>query len=118
MIAILFEYRGILVAVLGLVAYLLVTGLVGRAQVRQALLGLMLRAEKSARKGDFGFITGPQLMELVISQFMARVAPALPPWAAWLRPFLTEDRVRAAAQFLYSKTLDYLDDGKFNNSAA
>lgn len=112
------EYRGLIVAAVAILAYLLVTGLVGWGQVRQALLGLMLRAEKAARKGDFGIITGPQLMDLVVSQFMARVVPGLPPWLIWLRPFLTEERVRQAAQFLYVKTLDYLDDGKFNNSAA
>lgn len=112
------EYRGLILAAITTALLVALTGAVGWARVRQALLGLMLRAEKAARKGDFGIITGPQLMDLVVSQFMARVVPGLPPWLIWLRPFLTEERVRQAAQFLYVKTLDYLDDGKFNNSAA
>lgn len=30
--------------------------------------------------------------------------------------FLSEDTLRRLVRFLYSKGLDYLDDGKFNNS--
>lgn len=112
------EYRGLILAAIATALLLALTGAVGWARVRQALLGLMLRAEKAARRGDFGVISGPELMEIVIRQFMARVVPGLPPWLVWLKPFLTEDRVRAAAQFLYDRTLDWLDDGKFNNSVA
>lgn len=112
------EYRGLILGAIATALLVALTGAAGWARVRQALLGLMLRAEKAARKGDFGIVTGPQLMDLVVAQFMLRVVPGLPPWLAWLRPVLTEARVRAAAQFLYSRTLDYLDDGKFNNSAA
>lgn len=107
------EYRGLILAA---IATALLIALAGWAQVRQALLGLMMRAEKAARKGDFGPISGPELMEIVVRQFMLRVVPGLPSWLAWLRPMLTEARVRATAQFLYDKTLDWLDDGKFNNS--
>lgn len=115
MFAIPFEYRGLIT---GSIALVLLVVLLGWAYVRQILLGLMLRAEKAARKGVWGVISGPELMEIVIRQFMARAVPGLPPWLVWLRPILTEAKVRRVAQFLFDKTLDYLDDGKFNNSAA
>ncbi|MGE5589187.1 MAG: hypothetical protein ACM3ZA_00950, partial [Bacillota bacterium] len=75
---IVFEYHGLILAAIVTALLVVLTGAVGWARVRQALLSLMLRAEKAARKGEFGAITGPQLMDLVVSQFLLRVVPALP----------------------------------------
>ncbi|ASS74089.1 hypothetical protein CIG75_03200 [Tumebacillus algifaecis] len=82
-------------------------------RLRQALLQLMLRAEKQATSGAYGSVSGPELMDLVVKKAVASVVPLLP---IYLRPFLTEKFVRHMAQLLYEKAYDYLDDGQLNHS--
>lgn len=82
-------------------------------RLRQALLQLMLQAEKKASQGDYGTVSGPELMDLVVKKAVATVVPLLP---FYLRPFLTETFVRHMAELLYEKAHDYLDDGQLNSS--
>lgn len=82
-------------------------------RLRQALLQLMLQAEKKAAQGDYGTVKGAELMDLVVQKAVATVVPLLP---FYLRPFFTEKFVRHMAELLYEKAHDYLDDGQLNSS--
>lgn len=80
--------------------------------VRQAILTAMLGAERARRQGTLP-IDGPAVMERVISWALDYLVPHAP---AWLRPFLTEGRLRNWAQTLYNGALDLLDDGALNGT--
>src|SRR5690606_14568754 len=80
--------------------------------IRQALLTAMLRAERARRKGELPF-DGPVIMERVITWAMGYLRPRAP---IWLRPVLTEERLRRWAQALYDAALDLLDDGLLNGT--
>lgn len=69
-------------------------------------------AERRRRQGDLPF-DGPQIFEWVVAQVMLWVVPAAP---AWLKPYLTEARVRLLVQQLFDKGMDLIDDGKLNGS--
>lgn len=80
--------------------------------VRQALLAAMLRIERARRRGELP-IDGPAAMDWVIAWAMTSLVPRAP---VWLRPALTEERLRRWAQGLYDLALDLLDDGALNGT--
>ncbi|MFZ5815313.1 MAG: hypothetical protein ACOY93_08410 [Bacillota bacterium] len=98
----------VITILLGAVGALRATG-----SVRQALLQLMLRADRERRRGRLGPIDGPQVMERVLDWAMVVLVPRAP---FWLRPFLTRERLRSWAQRLYDVSLDLLDDGLLNGT--
>lgn len=106
-----FQYRWFITLVAGAGIYVALDWRRAMDKLRETLLGLMLQAEKYAK--EQAEVNGPQLMDMVVEQVMLKFVPALPPW---VRQFVTEELVRKVAQFLYDKTFDFLDDGKFNNS--
>lgn len=116
LLALIQAHPGLTAAVVAVVLYLVLGGAAARARAREALLGLMLRAEKAARKGEFGLVTGEELREIVIQQFLQRVRPVLLRRFPFLAPFVTEAWVRTTFDWLYAKAMDWLDDGKFNGS--
>lgn len=81
--------------------------------IREALLAAMLRAERARRQKKLGPIDGPAVMDRVITWAMKYLVPQAP---IWLRPLLTEKRLREWAQGLYNVTLDLLDDGLLNGT--
>lgn len=80
--------------------------------IRQALLAAMLRIERGRRRGELP-IDGPAAMDFVIAWAMNSLVPRAP---VWLRPVLTEERLRRWAQGLYDLALDLLDDGILNGT--
>lgn len=80
--------------------------------IRQALLAAMLRVERARRRGELP-VDGPAAMGFVIAWAMNSLVPQAP---VWLRPALTEDRLRRWAQGLYDAMLDLLDDGILNGT--
>lgn len=109
------EYRWLVFTVFAMGIYLLASGAAGWALFKQALLALMLRAQKAAREERYGPIDGPQLMDAVVQVAMAQIVPRLP---LVVRSFVTESQVRVAAQQLYNWARDWVDDGKVNGSIA
>lgn len=77
--------------------------------LRQGLLSLMLQAEKAAGKGELGGITGTAIMDAVVTLAMQRIVPRLP---VYVRPFVTEARVRTVALWVYEHTREYLEHGR------
>lgn len=94
-----------------------VTGLIiqrGWAGVRAAIQAVMHAAERARRQGKLPpAFDGPQVFEWVVTNVMIRVVPFAP---FWLRPYLTEARVRTMVQRLFDGALDWIDDGEFNRS--
>lgn len=80
---------------------------------RESLYALMLRAEKAWKNGEFGSVTGEEVMQIVVTVAMNILVPRLP---IWMRVLVTPETVKKAAQSLYNIGMDYLDDGKFNKS--
>lgn len=106
----LISYRWVLAVLVAVAVYVLVDHRTAMQRLREAILGLMLRAEKAAKNGEFGVITGPELMDLVVKKVMMEVVPTLP---AFVRPFTTEENVRRVAQLLYDRAQKWLVEGKF-----
>jgi|GEM_PF-6166650 len=83
----------------------------GWVGVRLALLELMHAAERARRKGLLP-VDGPAVMDWVVRRAMSDIVPRAP---LWLRPSLTEQRVRGLAQRLFDKmsalTVDWVEDG-------
>ncbi len=88
----------------------------GWAGVRLALRELMHAAERARRKGLLP-LDGPAVMDWVVRRALTDLVPRAP---LWLRPVLTEARLRSLAQTLFDHMSalagDWLNDGKLDGS--
>lgn len=80
--------------------------------VREGLREIMHAAERARRQGRLPF-DGPLVMEWVINQAITRLVPAAP---VWLRPALTEERIRQLAQVAFDGVQDWIDNGQLDGS--
>lgn len=92
--------------VVGIVIVVIV-GLLEWSNTKAVIYNVMLRAKDLAK--DKILTCGKEQEDWVI----AKLKLALP---RRLLLFLGDDMLRTIVRFLYKKGLDYLDDGKFNNS--
>lgn len=82
-------------------------GLLEWNNTKTIVYNIMLRAKDLAKDGILS--CGQEQEDWVVNK-LKTVLPKR------LLLFLGEDMLRAIVKFLYNKGLDYLDDGKFNNS--
>lgn len=108
----LWNWRYPLLVVLGFAVYVAVNWRRAWAQLRELAPKLMLVAQKRAQ--ELLLANGEARMAWVVQYILTTVVPTFP---AWLRPWLTEQRVRAFAQCVYDTAVDLLDDGWLNSSA-
>jgi hypothetical protein len=81
----------------------------GTGNLKAGILAIMLRAEKAATAGEFGTITGSQLMDKVVQLTMEKIVPRLP---AYWRPYCTAERVRKLAYYVYADSQLLLTGGR------
>lgn len=104
------EQAGALAGFLATAVILIVRN--GWARIRESLKELMLIGERKRRQNELPF-DGPAIMEWVINQALTRLVPIAP---FWLRPWLTQERLRRLAQAAFDKAHDWLDNGKIDGS--
>lgn len=85
----------------------LALGLAQWSKTKALVYNLMLRAKDLAK--DEILSCGKEQEDWVVHKLM-QILPAP------ITLFIGEDMLRSLVKFLYNKGIDYLDDGKFNNS--
>lgn len=98
-----YEYRYLIVAGIAII----VIALLQWEKTKTTVYNVMLRAKDLAK--DKVLSCGREQEDWVV----AKLKLILP---KPITIFLGEDMLRTLVRFLYGKGLDYLDDGKFNNS--
>ena len=106
------EWRYPLVVALLTIIYLVLNWQRAWTKLKEITPQLMLLAQKRAK--ELLLASGEARMAWVVQYIMTTVVPTFP---AWLRPWFTEQRVRAFAQWVFDTSLDLLDDGQLNGSA-
>lgn len=97
------DYRYLIVAIV----FLILVALCEWNRTKQTAYNVMLRAKDMAK--DEILKGGKEQEDWVVGKLM-QILPAP------ITIFLGEKFIRQLVKFLYEKGLDYLDDGKFNNS--
>lgn len=102
-LGILWEFRFVLLLVIAAVFYCLMEW----EKVRADIYAIMTQAKRYAK--DQVLKNGAQQEEYVVRLALQRLPLSL-------RLFLGEDTIRRIVRWLYSKLLDYMDDGVLNES--
>lgn len=92
------EFRALITVVIVAIGYVLLDYRNKKVALKEYILSAMLRAEKWANKQVH--VHGEEIMNKVVDIVYHEYVVKLPPW---VKQFLTEEKVREIAQFLYDK---------------
>ena len=98
-----FDLRFIIIALLGLLVFVLFEFEIFKTKVAS----LMLAAKQLAK--DKVLATGKEQEDFVVIKILSYLP-------AWIREAIPEDVLRKLIKYLYNRAMDYIDDGKFNES--